>query len=144
MRKLLLAILFPVLAVSQNTKLDQKNGFDQFKFGSSPSEYKNLTIEIDEGDSKLYSVNGSSLVMDGIEYDYIRITFTKNKLSAISMRTKNSTGNTLLTNLKASYGEPKFVQKLKHYEWKGNNVQLVYASVPKNDGVFDFYKVNKK
>jgi hypothetical protein len=144
MRKLLLVILFPLLAVSQNTKLDQKNGFDQFKFGSSPSEYKNLAIEIDEGDSKLYSVAGSSIVIDGIEYDYIRITFTKNKLSAISMRTKNSTGNTLLTNLKSSYGEPKFVAKAKHYEWKGNTIQLVYAGVQNNDGVFDFYKLSKK
>lgn len=143
MRKILLVILFPILAVSQNSKMDEKNGFDQFKFGSSPSEYKNLTIEIDEGNSKLYSVSGS-LIIDGIEYEYIRLTFTKNKLSAISMQTKNANGQKLFQTLKASYGEPKLVPKLKHYEWKGNTIQIVYANLPNSEGAIDFYKVNKK
>src|SRR5688572_4053195 len=126
MCKILLAMLLPIVAACQNSKLDEKNGFKQFQFGTSPSEYKNISIEIDEGDSKLYSVTGA-LVIDGVEYEYIRLTFTKNKLSAISMQTKNSNGQKFFQTLKASYGEPKLVQKLKHYEWKGNNVQLVFA-----------------
>jgi hypothetical protein len=144
MLKILLLSLFPVLGIAQVTKLDEKNGFMQYKFGSAPSEYKNLSIEIDEGDTKLYSVPGSSIVIDGIDYDYIRITFTKNKLTAISMRTKNSNGQKLFTDLKTLYGEPKLVQKLKHYEWKGNKVQLVFANLANNDGAIDFYTVNKK
>jgi len=139
MYRTLLLLLFPIFVCGQNSKLDEKNGFMQYKFGSSPEEYKNISIEIEEGSSKLFSVTGSPIIIDGVEFEYIRLTFVKNKLSAISLQTRNSGGQKFLQSLKSSYGEPKLASKKKNYEWLGNKVQLVYTSLSNKDGLFDFY-----
>lgn len=143
MLKTLLFFLFPVLIIGQNAKLDEKNGFDQYKFGTSPELYKNISIEIEEGNSKLYSAL-APIIIDGVQFEYVRLTFEKNKLTAISIQSKNSTGQKFLQSLKSSYGDPKLLPKTKNYQWLGNKVQLIYTSLANNDGQFDFYAKNLK
>ena len=128
MKNIFLCLLFPLISLSQtNTKLYSAKGFKNYVFGSSPESYKNLTLEIEEGNTKLYSLNEPGLVIDGVELEYLRVTFTKNKLSDISIQSKNSTGTRLLQNLRENYGEPTRVAKSKKtYEWLNDKLQLLY------------------
>lgn len=109
-------------------------------FGSSPEAYKNLTLEIEEGHTKLYSLNEPGLVIDGVELEYLRITFTKNKLSDIAIQSRNSNGSKLLKNLKDSYGEPNRTGKTKKsYEWFNDRLLLLYESnMAGNDATVSF------
>lgn len=128
MKHFLLFILLPFLGLSQTGTLSELKGFKNYTFGTTPDAYKNLTLEIEEGNTKLYSLNEPGLV-DGVELEYVRVTFTKNKLSDISIQSKNSTGARLLQNLKDSYGEPTRINKSKkNYEWLNSKVQLLYES----------------
>jgi hypothetical protein len=130
MKNILLCILFPLLGLSQtNIKLHAAKGFKNYLFGTSPNDYKNLVLEIEEGNTKLYTLNEPGLVIDGVEVEYLRVTFTRNKLSDISIQSRNSTGKKLLQNLRENYGEPTRVNKLKKsYEWKNEKLQLLYES----------------
>jgi hypothetical protein len=145
MKNILLCILFPLLGLSQtNTKLHAAKGFKNYLFGTSPNDYKNLVLEIEEGHTKLYTLNEPGLVIDGVEVEYLRVTFTRNKLSDISIQSRNSTGKKLLQNLRENYGEPTRVNKLKKsYEWKNEKLQLLYESnVAGSDATVSFS--NKK
>ena len=127
MKKIILFTLISFSGISQNNKLDTKNGFDAFIFGSTPGEYKNLALEIDEGNVKLFSAPKYPLKISEIEFQNINITFVKNKLSCISMQSKNSNGTKLLQVLKETYGEPnKSVPSKGSYEWLSTKVELVY------------------
>lgn len=141
MKKILFLFLVPVFYFAQPSKLDEKNGFKTYVFGSSPKEFTNLVLEIDEGSTKLYSLNQSNINHDGAEFEYIRITFCKDKLSAISLQTKNSTGQKFLTSLKENYGEPAKSNTVKqNYEWLSNKCQLVYEkNARSNDATISFY-----
>ena len=121
--------------------LYEKNGFKTYVFGSSPNQYNNLVLEIDEGNTKLYSLDQSNINHDGAEFEYIRVTFCKDKLSAISLQTKNSTGQKFLTSLKENYGEPVKSNKQKeNYEWLSSKCQLVYEkNARSNDATISFY-----
>jgi hypothetical protein len=145
MKNILLCILFPLLGLSQtNSKLLAAKGFKNYLFGTSPNDYQNLVLEIEEGNTKLYSLNEPGLVIDGVEVEYLRVTFTKNKLSDISIQSRNSTGKKLLQNLRENYGEPTRVNKLKKsYEWKNEKLQLLFESnVAGSDATVSFS--NKK
>lgn len=128
MKKIILLFLFPFLGSAQNTELDKKNGFANFVFGTAPTEYKNLVLEMDEGTSKLYSLDQSPIKIDGIDFAHVRVTFHRNKLAVISLQTKNSMGTTFLQALKAKYGEPKLNAKHRMYEWTGKKVQLSFSN----------------
>ena len=121
-------------------KMKEVKGFKNYVFGTPPDAYKNLTLEIEEGNTKLYSLNEPGLVIDGVEVEYLRITFTKNKLSDISMQSKNATGQKLLQNLKESYGEPTRISKTKKsYEWMNEKLQLLYEiNVAGSDATVSF------
>ncbi len=110
-------------------------------FGSSPKQFTNLILEIDEGNTKLYTLNQSNINQDGTEFEYIRITFCKDELSAISLQTKNATGQIFLTSLRGNYGEPGKSNKQKEiYEWLSSKCQLVYEkNVKSNDATVSFY-----
>jgi hypothetical protein len=136
---LTLILILPSIFYSQINSLDEANGFKNFKFGTQPSDYKNLMIEIEEGNSKLYSVDNASIVIDGIQYEYIRLTFIKNKLAAVSLRTKNGNGSKCFQDLKNNFGLPKKNVKENSQEWNGSKVQLTYMSVTGNDAIADFY-----
>lgn len=124
---------------AQTGKMKEVKGFKNYVFGTAPDAYKNLTLEIEEGSTKLYSHNGP-LTIDGVELEYLRITFTKNKLSDISIQSKNSTGTQLLKNLKDSYGEPSRMSKSKKsYEWFNEKLQLLYeTNMAGNDATVSF------
>jgi len=141
MKNILLLTIFPFFCLAQGNKLDEKNGFKTYLFGSSPKEYKNLILEIDEGNTKLYTLDQSNINHDGVEFEYIRVTFCKDKLSAISLQTKNSTGQKFLANLKEGYGEPGKANKVKeNYEWLSTKCQLVYEkNARSNDATISFY-----
>ncbi len=141
MKKVLLFLLIPFIYSAQTSKLDEKNGFKTYVFGSSPKEFSNLVLEIDEGNTKLYSLDQSNINHDGAEFEYIRVTFCKDKLSAISLQTKNSTGKKFLASLKENYGEPvKSNNQKESYEWLSNKCQLVYEKNAKsNDATISFY-----
>lgn len=139
MKNLIILLLFPMLGITQNFKFEKNNGFKQFVFGTSPAEYKNLTLEIDEGNLKLYSLNQAGKI-DGIEFEYIHLTFCKNKLSAISLKTKNLTGEKLLRSLIEENGAPtKSLPQNDKYEWANKKVQLLFDSSNGKDAAMDLY-----
>jgi hypothetical protein len=113
-------------------------GFEKYTFGASKQLYKNLSLEIDEGNSQLYNVNVNDVKMTGVQLDYLRLTFIKNKLTDISLSTKNNTGIIFFNFLKNNYGSPK---KLKNrFEWLGKNVHIVFELYDNNkDAYIDYY-----
>lgn len=140
MKKLLVLLLLPFFGIAQNNKLQGKSGFENYIFGTTPAEYKNLTLEIDEGNTKLYSAS-TKVNMTGVEVADMNITFVKNQLSTICLKTKNSTGQKLLQNLKENYGEPNKSGSLKgSYEWIGDKLHLIYEPVKNGtDATASFY-----
>ncbi len=118
--------------------IEKCHGFENYTFGSSKQLYKNLSIEIDEGNSQLYNVNVNEVKMAGVQLDYLRVTFIKNKLTDISLSTKNNTGAAFFNFLKDNYGSPK---KFKNrFEWLGKNVHIVFELFDNNkDAYVDYY-----
>lgn len=140
-----LVVLFILFAgyAPINNKLDESNGFENFKFGTSFSDYKNLNIEIDEGNIKMFSVIPAEVNIKGIEFESIRLTFIKNHLTAIALTTKNSTGKAFLELLKLKYGAPKTVKH--NYEWSGKKVLLIYETYDTGkDAAVNFYASAEK
>ncbi|MCE3226817.1 MAG: hypothetical protein K0S32_1368 [Bacteroidetes bacterium] len=128
MKKLLFILLLPFCCVSQTSKLDEKNGFGNYTFGTAPAAYKNLVLELDEGNTKLYTSPKTAITVEGVEVDNVNVTFVKDKLSSIVFNTKNSTGGKLLQTLKQLYGEPKVNSAKGIYEWVSSKVQLLYEA----------------
>lgn len=120
-------MLLTLPSVSQDTRFKTSKGFNVYIFGTAPAAYRNLQIEIEEGNSKLYSVNQANITIAGVEIEFIRLTFTKNKLTDIVFQTKNATGAKLLQNMRESYGEPTRANKIKkNYEWLSDKAQMLY------------------
>lgn len=140
MKKIIIIVLFPFLGLGQDNKENIDNGFKNYVFGTSPNEFKNLTLEIEEGTTKLYSVS-PPIKIDGVEFEYLRCTFYKEKLSVISLQTKNSGGKLFLQILKAIYGDPnKPSKQAGYYEWVTNKTQLVFATDnSEKEATIDFY-----
>jgi hypothetical protein len=129
--------MLPALSFGQNSRLAEKKGFRDFLFGTAPGRYQNLMLELNEGNTKLFTLQENTI--DGIDYDYIRLTFHKDKLSVISMKTKGSNGERLLKYLTNEYGEPAQKDTIKNkYTWSGNKIRLVYEG-KNNDATVSFY-----
>ncbi len=126
MKKIILLIIFPFIGFTQNNTLEGQNGFKNYIFGISPNELKNLTLEIDEDNTKLYSLPEDNIKIDDVEFEYIRVTFSKNKLSTISIQTKNATGSKFLQVLKENYGEPKLNVAKKSSEWISSDMLVIF------------------
>lgn len=140
-----LVVLFILLVGYSHTSnnLDESNGFENFKFGSSQANYKNLSIEIDEGNIKLFTVAPEEIKIQGVEFDNVRLTFIKNKLNAIALTTKNATGKAFLDLLKSKFGTPKTYKD--NCEWSGKKVLLIYEpSKSGNDAIINFYRADEK
>lgn len=121
-----------------NDKLDKTNGFENYKFGTQPGNYKNLTLEIDEGNTRLYSTDPKEIKIDGVSFSYIRLTFTKNNLSGIVISTSKASGTAILHYLKNQYGEP--IKQKNELIWKGYKIKLIYEAINNNkDAVVTFY-----
>lgn len=139
---LILAFLISVLSsIAQNIKLDEKNGFEHYIFGSSPSTYTDLSLEIEEGNVKLYTSSVKQSLARDINYENVSVTFNKNRLSAITIKSSGESAATFLTKLKEMYGEPNKSTKEKgKYEWQGKKVYLLYESNLKaNQATINFY-----
>lgn len=137
--KILFTIFFLSFGLlSNNEKLDQCNGIENFTFGSTKENYKGLTLEIQEGNTHLYDANTNMLHISNVEFEFMRLTFTKNKLTAIALSTKNGTRAAFFNYLKEKYGSP---QKLKNrFEWTGKKVNIVFEFYNNNkDAAIDFY-----
>ncbi|MDO8999380.1 MAG: hypothetical protein Q7W45_06415 [Bacteroidota bacterium] len=141
MKKIFLLLIIPLFGLTQNNKLENKSGFKDFVFGDSPSAHKNMTLEIDEDNTKLYSLQENDIKIDSVEFEYIRVTFLKDKLSSISIQTKNGTGFVFLNLLKESYGNPTKSNLLKkNYEWLLNTMRILYENLrAEKDAVITFY-----
>ncbi len=134
----LIVIMFSFGFTFNNEKLDKCNGIDSFTFGSKKENYKNLSLEIEEGSAQLYNANSNAIHIDGVELEFIRVTFTKNKLSAISLSTKNGTRSAFFNYLKTNYGAP--VKFKNRFEWSGKKVSIVFELYNYNkDAAIDFY-----
>ena len=132
--------MLPLIGFSQNNKLQGKAGFENYVFGTPPSQYKNLTLEIEEGNTKLFSAL-PEINVTGIEISDVNITFLKNQLATICYKTKNSTGKKFLQSLKENYGAPTKSDPAKgNFEWMGDKLHLVYEqNKGNNDATVSFY-----
>jgi hypothetical protein len=139
MKTLILIVTMPFLHLFLfNEELDKTNGFGNYKFGTPFSMYTDLNLELDEGDTKLYTSLKKTIHIPGVEFEYIRTTFCKNKLTVLSLETKDGTGTILFQFLQKKYGTPKKIKK--EYEWLGNKVQLTYEPYPTGgDAIINFY-----
>lgn len=134
----MLLFIISIACFYPSNKLDEDNGLEIYKMGTPFEIYKDLNIEIEEGNTKLYSCDNTSVKIAGIEFEYIRVTFCKNKLCAISLATKNSSGNKFFQYLQKNYGQPKKTKE--NYEWMGNKIQLTYEfNGSDKDGIVSFY-----
>lgn len=138
MKTLLLSILIPFALYFNNTQLDKCNGIDHFVFGSSKEKFKNLNLELEHGNAQLYTIDSKALNIAGVQIDELRISFIKNKLSAVSFTTKNVSGASTLKYLKGTYGNP--IKNKNQFEWSGKNV-LITCAIYNNhkEAVVDFY-----
>lgn len=121
-----------------NDKLDKCSGIANFVFGAPKDQFKNMTLEMEQGNSQLYTIDSGALKINGVQLDYLRVSFIKNKLSAVSVSTKNSTGAAFFKYLKENYGAPIKTKNL--FEWRGKNITIVLELYKNNkDAAIDFY-----
>jgi hypothetical protein len=137
MKTLIIMLALPLIGFLASERLDEDNGFGTYKFGSAPSQYSDLTLEIDEGKTQLYSSVDNYVIVKNTKIEHVRVTFCQNKLSAIAIKTKQKTGTNLLEHLIEKYGAPKKVKE--DYEWLGKKVQLVYEPIDGFDAEITFY-----
>ena len=137
MKTIMLVLALPLMAFFVSDKLDADNGFGAYKFGTPPSQYSDLNLEIDEGKTKLYSSVDNFINVKDTKVNSIQITFCRNMLSAISLTTEKKTGTNLLDFLIGKYGAPKKAKG--NYEWLGKKVQLLYEPIDAFDAKVTFY-----
>lgn len=140
MKKLVIALLLPFFLHAQNSKMTGKAGFENYIFGTAPGDYKNLTLEIDEGGTKLYSA-APTTQLAGVQVADLNVTFLKNQLCGVSLRTKNATGQKMLKILTENYGEPNKQNIAKGtYEWLGDKLHVIYElNKTNNEATASFY-----
>lgn len=141
MKKLLLLLFLPGCWLAQTNKLDVQNGFNVYIFETPPTNYRDLMIEIDEGNTKLFSLDKDPIVIADVTFHYLHLTFFKNKLSAIAMKTKGGSGPRFLQALKETYGQPAKPRPGKeYYEWVSPRLHLIYEADPTGkDAAISFY-----
>jgi len=119
---------------------EQLNGFKEFTFGTTHEKYRNLVLELVDGDIELYTLNTDNLKIDGISFSYFRLTFNKRKLSVISIHTKNNGGSAFLKLLTKTYGEIKLAKSKKNSQWKNLKMTLIYESSKNGkEAIVSFY-----
>lgn len=140
MKVITVLFIIPLLGfITVNERLNECNGFEAFIFGTAKESYKNLSFEVEESGSRLYEASSDAISISGVRFEYIRVTFTHNRLSAIALSTKDATAGVFLETLISKYGTPLKVKK--QYEWLGKNVRIVYEPYSGNkDASIDFYK----
>lgn len=123
---------------SNYTNIDKCIGLGIYKFGTLKNQYSELDLEIEEGDVRLYTAKIDEIKIKDVKFEYIRITFIKNKLSGISLSTKNSTGIVFFNHLTTNYGTP--LKRKNSQEWVGKNVKIIFDMYKNSkDASIDFY-----
>ncbi|HET9505828.1 MAG TPA: hypothetical protein VFO93_19940 [Hymenobacter sp.] len=136
-------------------KLDEKNGFKNFLFGSNVSEYNNLVysgslfakynqefVERFDGyldfDIKSYTQNNSANKIGDLEIGKPTYYFFNKRLLRVDFYVDNRVGKELLTLYRSLYGGPTIVDadnilgaNVTTYLWKGSKVNLS-VSICKN------------
>lgn len=131
-------LVIPALWFVSAISTINNNGFEGFKFGTPKEAYRNLTFELEEGSSRLYTANPAEIKINGVQFESVRLTFIKNRLSAIALSTKNATGMSCFRFLKEQYGDP--VNKKNQYYWNKPDMTIVFElSKNKKDAYIDFY-----
>lgn len=131
-------LVIPALWLVNVISTINNSGFEGFKFGTPKEAYQNLTFEFEEGSSRLYTANPDAIKINGVQFESIRLTFIKNKLSALALSTKNATGLNCFRFLKEQYGDP--VSKKNQYYWNKADMTIVFElSKNKKDAYIDFY-----
>ncbi len=140
---IILIILISPLVIGQSLqKLDDKNGFRNFKFGSPYSSWENqLTFQkITDSQINLYEYNGGCCdSFMGVKIANIILGFNNNKLEQIiiELDKNNSTDiplklkeyRTIASNLSLEFGKPSNYSsdvdtgEIKSY-WHGNKVSM--------------------
>lgn len=136
------ALLFFLLISSglftiTNEELDKCKGIESFIFGTPKEHFKNITLEIEQGTAQLYTINSDALKINGVQIDNIGISFIRNKLTAISISTKNGTGSAFFKYLKNKYGAP--IKTKNQFDWSGKHVNIILELSNNKDAVIDFY-----
>jgi hypothetical protein len=132
-------LIIPVMLYGSVLNGDNSSGFEGFRFGTPKEAYRNLTLEVEEGNSRLYTVSPNEIKIDGVQLESIRLTFINNKLSVIALSTKNATGLACLSFLREQYGNP-VNNKRNQYCWKKTDMNIVFElSKNKKDAYIDFY-----
>jgi hypothetical protein len=133
MKKFILGaiLLFSVLGFSQNLKkLDEKNGFRQYKFGMSVDSIPNLKlIETSKnGFSKYYDKTDEVKKIGDFNVDRIVYGFYKDKLDIVMIYIK-SYGNSkgILGVFETQYGKGYQANRyMEDYTWFGKTITLSY------------------
>ncbi len=121
---ILTTLPFLSFTLKDDNTLNNTNVLEKFVFGAPKSSFKDLALEVENKSAHLYTINPAELSIPGVEFEYIHAAFTKNKLSAITISTKNSTRGYFLKYLKDNYGAP--AKTSTTYEWEVKNVRIVY------------------
>jgi hypothetical protein len=138
MKVIFLILSFIFTFFPYNEKLDNCNGIDRFVFGTPKEQFKNMTLELEQGNAQLYTMNPEVLKLPGVQIEDLRISFIKNKLSAISLTTKNASGAGLFKYLKETYGTP--TKNKNQFEWIGKQASIVFELYKNNkDAAVDVY-----
>jgi hypothetical protein len=159
MKKLLTFLMLVSFSAFGQTidSLDKKNGFKNFKLGSSVQGYQTLKFIKKEGDLKYYNILTQQKIGTCITKSLMCV-FYKGKLSKILVEMKSTSDAYALYHiLEDAYGTPQLDNKNKYdleYYWYGNKVNLTYlfsknmllfSSVDlEEEEVADQEKINKK
>ena len=164
---ILFILISNLLSAQSTVNLDLKNGFRHFKFGSNPSQIKNIVIQNDQY-SKNPNVKTYDYVGDGItnvsnvKVETVKLNFFKNKLYSIGVQFVDADNpkdfelydyNKILSALEQTYGKEWIVPSnpdgviTNGAIWDGKKVRLELLMIdfsksksnPKNYGSNDGY-----
>jgi hypothetical protein len=131
-------LIIPVLWFGNVLNTLNSGGLEGFRFGTPKEAYRNLTFEVEEGRSRLYTANPDEIKIAGVQFETIRLTFINNKLSVIALSTKNATATNCLRFLTKQYGNP--INKKNQYCWNKPDMNIVFElSKSRKDAYIDFY-----
>lgn len=137
MKTLIIFFVFSFLSFNYDN-LDKCKGLGNFKFGSAINQYNGLVLEFENRNAQLYTAKSDEIKINNVYFDFIRITFIKNKLSVISLSTKQSSGSVFFKYLVNNYGTPS--KNKNNYEWLGKNIQIIFENYKNSkDAAVDFY-----
>ena len=159
-RTLILFILLPVCVSSQDlTKLDERNGFNKFKLGTSLKENKAITplnrvSKSNKTNEEVYGVkNLQDFKLFGYLVEHIHLHFYKDQLWQIDVKLPDAAAFTqqhiiaihISDGILKEYGpctrsveslQTKLINKRQEFYWEGTSVTMArfYSLYPNTEG----------